>query len=258
MNSIEFLDSKGPNLDEYNCIITFGFYNKEFKSDICLHPFLDSNTNFYVRYECGTEEGVSALLLIKQEENKKEKIPSLENFLNEIDSSYICSETNISQYDLDEIYANMEDKKSILIFGDDVLLNKRSKQILKILQMLDIDVAFLSFDLKKLAFLKKQNNNSLDSIPILPSNDGCIAYLNLNSGDENILKCSNQFTKVWKIEDGNKLEISFDNLKFNAICKRDNEFGGVVSILTLTKKIFCEYRYKKITLRRCNDGQNNN
>ena len=251
MNSInEFLDSKSPNLDEYTCIITFGFYNKEFRSDICLHPFLDSNTSFYVRYECGTEEGVGALLLIKQEENKKEKNPAIQSFLNEVDSSYICSETNISEYDLDEIYANMDGKRPILIFGDDVLLNKRSKQILKILQMLDLDVAFLSFDLEKSAFLKKQNNLSLDSIPLLPSNDGCIAYLNLDSNHENTLKCSSQFIKVWKIEDGDTLEISFDNLKFNAICIEDKGFGGVVSILTLTKKIYCDYRYKKITLKK--------
>lgn len=236
-------------LSKYDFIITLGAYIKDFKSDICIHPFLDSNTNLYIRYEAGTEEGVSALFLYDFYKGDK-----LNKFISELDYGYLTSETNISEEEMSHLQAIINQSKNpLLLIGSDFYINNKSNNIINILSYIaedsNINILLLSQN-KKSIYRLNNINKSLENINHLPENNGCIIYLDYEITSCATLKISNEFSKVWKLQDKDMIEISFDDFKINAQCILDETFGGVIGILNYTKILNCGYRYKQVSVKK--------
>lgn len=230
-------------LKNYDFIVTFGLYLKDFKSNVCLNPFLDTKTDVYIRYEVGNEEGVAALLLYEFGKGSTA-------FTQELDYGYLSAESNISKEELSELKSLLKQaKKPILLVGSDIYFHKMANNILHILAMLDLDVFITSKDKNKVYKLK-----SLQTIPDsnieLGEYNGCIIYIDntKNTKDEHILKISNEFAKAWKLQDNEKIKISFENHTFDGICKIDSSFGGVIGILQAS--IDGTYPYKKVVIKK--------
>lgn len=232
-------------LDSHDFIITFGFYakglDKDFKSDICLHPFLHVKTDFYIRYEVGSEEGVAALLLY---EATKEADST---FNKELDCGYLSAESNVSSEEIEEIISFLKNAKSpMLLVGSDIYLHNRANNILNILAKLPLEVYIASYDNTKIYRLK-QIDSKLDSAIEIGEYNGCIIYLN-HLNNANTLIISSEFAKAWRVENNEKVEVSFENHKLDCTCKLDSTFGGVVGILNAD--ISDTYPYKKIALKK--------
>lgn len=231
-------------LKNYDFIVTFGLYLKDLKSNVCLNPFLDTKTDFYIRYEVGNEEGVAALLLC---EIGKDNCTA---FTQELDYGYLSAESNVSKEELVELKNLLKQaKKPILLVGSDIYFHKMANNILQILAMLDLDVFITSKDKSK-AYKLKSLQTMPDSTIELGECNGCIIYIdNTNdTKDEYVLKISNEFAKAWKLQDDEKIKISFENHTFNGVSKMDSSFGGVIGILQAG--IDEIYPYKKVVIKK--------
>lgn len=232
-------------LDSYDFIITFGFYakslDKDFKSNVCLHPFLHTATDFYIRYEVGSEEGVAALLLY---ETTKE-IDS--TFNKGLDYGYLSAESNISSEELLELISLVKNAKSpMLLVGSDIYSHKQANNILNILSYLPFEVYIASYDNTKIYRLK-HSDSRLDFAIEIGEYNGCIIYLN-HFSNNNTLIISNEFAKAWGLQNDIKVEVSFEHYKLDCTCKLDSTFGGVIGILNAN--ISNTYPYKKIALKK--------
>lgn len=223
-------------------IITLGFYNPALlaKCDVCFYPFLDCKTDFYVRYEVGTEEGVVALFLY--EFAKKGADSALDNFINALDYGYLSAETNVSEEELLNIKSALNNAKNpLLIIGDDIFSHPRKNNILNMLSALK---AHSKLDIKceNLA-----QNYHLESIAELPEYNGCVIYLNESAKNE--LKISSEFARAWRLSDDDKISFQVDNKMINTNCKLDKNFSGVIGILEQSTQSV-GYKFKTIAIKR--------
>ncbi|WP_147289751.1 hypothetical protein [Helicobacter sp. MIT 14-3879] len=236
-------------LKKHDFIITFGLYDKNIMSDVCLYPFLDSKCKFYIRYEVGTEEGVSALLLYELLNNTKDS--NIKDDISNLDYGYLSAETNIGEEELLELKLILKNKrKPLILIGNDILLHQKSKNIIKMLETIkalsNIDIVILQ---ENSIIPINKAVNKIDTISTLPENNGCIIYIDNNTASHSTLKISNEFAKAWNLQDNAKVNILFDDLSLKAICKIDSSFGGVIGIFNYTKKLECNYRFKKVSIR---------
>lgn len=231
-------------LAKYDFIITLGAFAKNIKSDICIHPFLDVSTDLYIRYEAGTEEGVSALFLYEFYNGDE-----LKNYINDLDYGYLTSETNISEEELLHLKGLLNQRRNpILLIGSDFYVNPKNENILNMFSYLIADsklnIAFLSTD-NNLAYNISKTSAKLDAIGNLPENNGCIVYVDYKIENEPILKISNEFAKVWKLKNNDLINVKFDEFVIEAKCLQDDRFGGMIGILNHIEDINCGYRYKQ-------------
>ncbi|MDE6886842.1 MAG: hypothetical protein K2P17_07385 [Helicobacteraceae bacterium] len=245
-NPIKFSDDF---LKQYDFIITLGVYAKDLESDVCLLPFLDSKTKTYIRYEVGTEEGVSALFLYEFYKGNL-----LKDFIDELDYGYLTSETNISEEEMLLLKNTLKSKNNpLLIIGNDFYLHKRSKNILDMFaNLIDnsiLNISFLSLDKKEVYQIQKQEK-LLETLETLPENNGCVIYLDSKLEQDSTLLISNEFAKAWKLQDKDKISIYFDDNQIDCSCKIDNNFGGVIGILNLANELDCAYRYKQAKIKK--------
>ncbi len=236
-------------LAKYDCIITLGAYTKHIKSDVCLHPFLDVDTNLYIRYEAGTEEGVSALFLYEFCDNK-----NLKSYINDLDYGYLTSETNITEEEMSYIKVLLKKAKNpLLLVGSDFYVHIKKDNILSMLSYIGeswLNIAFLSVDTKSICKIPI-SRVSLKQIDELPENNGCIVYLDYDLVEHSMLKISNEFAKVWKLKDGDNIAVCLDNFSVNSLCRLDDDFGGVIGILNTNKEcIDVGCRYKKAIIEK--------
>lgn len=192
---------------DYDLIITAGAYAKGFESDICLHPFLDSPTKSYIRYEAGAEEGVAAIFLHDfycQNDGEDDGAAAkdaaaknaVESFIESLDYGYLTSECNLSEEEMCQIAALVAAKsRPLLLVGSDFFESPRAKNIIAMLSHLAknsrLKVAFLSPDsaLVSESFEKSSRESAagnapggvqdspLSPIAKIEENNGCVVFV---------------------------------------------------------------------------------
>ena len=268
-------------LKNYDFIITLGFYNPTLlaKCDICFYPFLDCETDFYVRYEVGTEEGVVALFLY--EFANKSADFKLKDFINALDYGYLSAETNVSEEEFAEIKSLIHTHKNpLLLVGSDILAHSHKANILNMLSALkahstlnilvegdSAEILLNSDSLPQYYTLQSPQN--------LPEHNGCVIfvdYLNSDLGKDSrdlakdsqdsqdsakdsqnskriaTLKISREFARAWRLSDKQKIKFSVDSQEMYAICDLDENFSGVIGILRGAKGLKQSYPFKNIII----------
>lgn len=234
-------------LKEFDFIVALGISSKNIYSNICINPFLNTKTNFYIRYEAGTEEGVSVLFLYDFYKSLE-----LKDYIEKLDYGYLTSETNISEEEMKELKRNfISHKKPLLLVGSSFYTHKRSLNILNIFSYLaeSINIAFLSIDADKIYTIKNQKLN-IEPICDLPENNGCMVYIDSVIKDKPLLCFSNEFSKAWRIGNNDYVEIIFNDFKIKAKTFLDPNLSGVIGLLSLDKEIDCGYRYKQVVINK--------
>lgn len=229
-------------LKHYDLIITLGFYNPSLlaKCDICFYPFLDCETDFYVRYEVGTEEGVVALFLCEFADGGADS--ALNNFTNALDYGYLSAETNVSEEELLRIKSAINDAQNpLLIIGDDIFSHPRKDNILNMLSALR---AHSKLDIK---CENLSQNYHLEMVAELPEYNGCVIYLNNSAKNE--LKISSEFARAWRLSDRDNISFQVDDKMINTSCKLDKNFSGVIGILEQSTQSV-GYKFKTIAIKR--------
>ena len=102
---------------------------------VYMHPIDNFNLkSFYsqlIKYEVGSEEGISALLLNSFVSNSDEKTKT---FLDDLDLGYISAESSAGEEEFEEAFENSQEAKvKTLIIGNDLINHQRVETIVKLL-----------------------------------------------------------------------------------------------------------------------------
>lgn len=238
-------DSAPPALNQYDYIITLGAYAKNLKSNVCFSPFCDTETNLYVRYEVGAEEGVAALFLY---EFYKGDDAQIAQFVKDLDYGYLTSETNISEEEIKSVKSALNAaQKPLLVIGSDLYLHKQARNILLMLSLLDIDIFVLHANGNDMRVLQKPQG-TLESPREIGENNGCVVYAEYAPSGDSTLKISKEFARAWNLSDNIKVAIRIDDVEIEAVCVMDEHFGGIIGILKSAQ--FFGYPYKRAAIKR--------
>ncbi|MDD5406477.1 MAG: 2Fe-2S iron-sulfur cluster-binding protein [Sulfurovaceae bacterium] len=102
-----------------------------------MHPIEDGNISNivtqFIKYEVGSEEGVTALLANALLQNKE--LPgSLRDFLNDLDIGNISAESNVGEEELSMLMQSLDKKEGFtLVVGSDLYNHPRAVQIAKLI-----------------------------------------------------------------------------------------------------------------------------
>ncbi len=106
-----------------------------------MHPIEDSNISNivtqFIKYDAGSEEGVSALLADTLLKNRE--VPSeIRDILNELDIGNLSAETNIGEEELDDLAKSLNKKVGYsLVIGADLYSHPRAENIARLLALLE-------------------------------------------------------------------------------------------------------------------------
>lgn len=246
---IDYVDSKFgiEYLNDFDFVVALGISSENIYSDICINPLLDATTKRYMRYEAGTEEGISALFLHDFCQSLE-----LKNYIDALDYGYLTSETNISEEEMQELKDCFDlHKKPLLLIGSNFYMHTKSRNILSMFSYLaeSLNIAFLSMNENEIFTIKNRISN-LEAISELPENNGCMVYVDSKLYKRSVLRFSSEFAKAWRIKNGDVIDIAFDgfNIKTDAIL--DTKLCGVIGILGLDMDIDCGYRYKQVVINK--------
>ena len=104
---------------------------------VYMHPIEDSNISNivtqFIKYEVGSEEGVTALLANALLQDK-ELPSSLKDFLNDLDIGNISAESNVGEEELATLVQSLQKKEGFtLVVGSDMYNHPRAAQIAKLI-----------------------------------------------------------------------------------------------------------------------------
>ncbi len=223
-----------------------------------MHPIDDVQLkNYYsqfIKYEVGSEEGVSFLLLDSLVKKSNEKI---EAFIDDLDIGYISAESSAGEEEFEELLEKAQDKENkILLVGSDIFTHERLENILKILVLLkkysDFEVLLLDEKYQKL--LDEACEEIPEEIEELDSYNGTILYAIFGKNEDNILLGSQSFARIAKILDGDEIYINYGGQKYKRKFVLDKNLYGTISLCSfdscddsaLTK----DYVYKQVKIEK--------
>lgn len=206
----------------------------------------------FIKYEAGSEEGISALLLDSLVNSSSETI---QNYIEDLDIGYISAESSAGEEEFEEILEKSENKKSkVLYIGTDIFSHERVENIKKILSVIDkySDFKVISEN----DFIT--NSEEIEEVEeILPFN-GTVIYSYLdNQKDENIVYASASFSRIAKANDGDKIKLISGNKQTIKQLKVDETLQSTIAICA-TKNVgddflSCGYIYKPVKIERLED-----
>ena len=251
-------------IKNYDFIITLGFYNPALlpKCDANFYPFLDCETDLYVRYEVGTEEGVVALFLY--EFANKSADSELNDFINALDYGYLSAESNVSEEELQMLKnAILKSKNPLLLVGRDIFTHSRKANILNMLSALrqhsHLEILCECDSLPQ--------NYALEMPQNLPEHNGCVIFVDYANSDSAkdsqdshdskqipTLKISREFARAWRLSDKQEIRFTLDSQEIYAICDLSENFSGIIGILRGAKGLKQSYPFKNISIHTATKG----
>jgi len=202
------------------------------KSDaavVYLNPIEDNlmvdYTTIESRYECGSEEGVLAILA-KGLLFEKEIPLHVKSFFENLDEGYISAECNVGEEEVEEIVNIRKlSKKPFIFVGDDIKNHPREENIKKIVSML-VELDGFESNLKPVDFSDLEDVEELDSF------DGTIIYKcnALDKSEEDKLLGSQQFAIAAKIKDGDSIKIKAKN-EYSRLFSVEKSLKGTIALL---------------------------
>ena len=222
---------------------------------IYMHPIDNSTLKpFYsqiIKYEVGSEEGVSALLLNSFTSNYDENI---KKYLDDLDLGYVSAESSAGEEEFEEAFENsLNAKVKTLIIGDDLSNHEKIENIIQLLALIkkysDFNLVVLNEDLaQKIDSCKNFNLKELEE---LKSFNGTLVY-KLIDENNNELVASQTFANISKVSNGNEVFVISKNEKIKRIIKIDENLNGTIAILKMKndEDIFSGYKYKQVKIEK--------
>jgi len=220
---------------------------------IYMHPIeVDmENLSKFVKYEAGSEEGVSLLLLNAFCSHLD--MGELNSFIQELDIGYLSAESSVSEEELEEIVALVEDSTAkTIVVGDDIYTHEAVENIAAILATIAKHTKL------NVVALKPKFPTNCDETPLevtisepdyLPSFDGVVVY-NL-FGECNDLIGSKQFAMAARIQNGATVHFDIEGISFTKKFKLDNDLKGTIAINpTEDLEVLSSYRFKRIKINK--------
>lgn len=229
--------------------------NKNSAKFIYMHPIDNANLKpFYsqlIKYEVGSEEGISSLLLNCFVKNSNSEI---ENFIENLDLGYISAESSAGEEEFEEAFEVYENAKNkTLIIGNDLILHERVENIVKLLAVVkkysDFNLVVLDENLEK--SIDSCTNFDLEELEELKSFNGTLVYKIVDEKNDELV-VSQTFANIAKVGNDNEVYVISKDEKIKRILKIDKNLNGTIGILKtkINEDIFNGYKYKQVKIEK--------
>ena len=229
--------------------------NKNSAKFIYMHPIDNANLKpFYsqlIKYEVGSEEGISSLLLNCFVKNSN---PEIENFIENLDLGYISAESSAGEEEFEEAFEVYEKAKNkTLIIGNDLILHERVENIVKLLAVVkkysDFNLVVLDENLEK--SIDSCTNFDLEELEELKSFNGTLVYKIVDEKNDELV-VSQTFANIAKVGNDNEVYVISKDEKIKRILKIDKNLNGTIGILKtkINEDIFNGYKYKQVKIEK--------
>ncbi len=218
---------------------------------IYLNPidYKSQKINFaqYIKYEVGSEEGISALLLSYF---AKDVSQNIQEYIEDLDIGYLSAETSIGEEEFEDIVEQSNDaNNTYLILSDDFLNHKNSDNIIKLLGALNkfskLNLVIDGKNSEKIELINKYSNEKLEEIEELDSFNGLVICKN-HSIPKHQLIGGISFSKVAKIEDGDEIVINFKDQTIKKEFKIEQDLKGTIALCNIEEILAYSYTQVKI------------
>ncbi len=202
----------------------------------------------FIKYEAGSEEGVSTLLLDTFVKNSNNKV---QEYIDDLDIGYISAESSAGEEEFEEMLEYSQYKRNkVLLIGEDIFNHKRAKNIIRILVLLEKYSDFKIVSTKEIS-LKDEELEEVEEL--LPFN-GTVIYSYIDKvQDEDIIYGSASFARIAKIEDKSEILIKSKEGETKKIFKINPNLQSTIAVCaTSENKDFLSvgYNYKPVKIER--------
>lgn len=222
---------------------------------VYMHPIDNFSLKpFYsqlIKYEVGSEEGVSALLLNSFTSNCDENI---KNYLDDLDLGYVSAESSAGEEEFEEAFENsLKAKVKTFIIGDDLINHERVENIIQLLALIkkysDFNLVVLNEELAQK--IDSCADFDLEELEELKSFNGTLVYKLIDEKNDELIT-SQTFANIAKVSNGNEVFIISKNEKIKRILKIDEDLQGTIAILKAknSEEIFSGYKYKQVKIEK--------
>lgn len=203
----------------------------------------------FIKYEAGSEEGISALLL---DTYTKDVSSNIQAYIDDLDIGYISAESSAGEEEFEEalLKASRKSSKTILV-GDDIFSHERVDNIVKILSAIE---KYSDFNIVSSRQIDNEDENLEEVAELLPYN-GTVIYSYVDSSkDSNIVYASASFARIAKAEDGAKIKLISKEGEVSKLLEIDDTLQNTIAICATNKKgndfLSCGYIYKPVKIER--------
>lgn len=251
------------DISPYRTLLSFGYFWEEQPQCtqlFALHPLFTQNWQNAkaLRYEIGTEYGIAWLLadaltfLISTSNPLGKKCKDL---LQELDIGYLTSESNIAEETLHTLsqYIKPQTQPLGIVLGSELSTHTHSKAIATIFGILsanehvDIIMPELADSIMpKNPATQDINDTALQICEYLPESNGHFVFIHPHKQDSIILRIPPLFAPALKLQNQQRITLSFESRNINAICECDARLKGTIAILYLPQTHDIGYPYKNV------------
>ena len=191
-------------------------------------PVFTPKSNFFSRYEVGSEEGVLALLAKALLADKSVSF-ELKEYFESLDEGYLSAESNVGEEEIEEIQALYAKSKGTLLWlGDDVLTHPRAQNCLRLAHAIEAHTQAIVFGGDK----TRVDTHLLEPVAPLKSFDGTVVYTCKKKENENaVLIGSAQFKVAAKIENNALVTVSLCDEVYACTFVQDDSVKGTIALL---------------------------
>lgn len=261
-------------ISQSDYIITFGSFlaadNVEIQESIIeaiakncaefvyMHPIDNVDLKVYysqfIKYEVGSEEGISSLLLESFVKNPNEKT---QTFVDELDIGYISAESSAGEEEFEEAYELTQGKTfKTLIIGRDIFTHQRVENITKMLAMIkrQTDFHIISLDEEFQHVIDEISDENLDEVNELDSYNGTVLYRTYDENKTDVLVGSESFARIAKVINNDEIFINCSGQKVQRKFIIDKNLYGTIALCAMnnddSSSLSQGYRYKQVKIEK--------
>lgn len=228
---------------------------------VYMHPIDNVDLKVYysqfIKYEVGSEEGISSLLLDTFVKKSDEKI---QEYIDDLDIGYISAESSAGEEEFEEALKRGNDKSvKTLIIGRDIFSHERVENITKILSVIRkyTDFNVVSLDAQFQDILNEVVDENLEELEDLHSYNGTVLYRIYGEEDTDILVGSESFARVAKVSNKDDVFINCCGQKVQRKFVVDKNLYGTVALCAMNSddsSVLSEgYRYKQVKIEKVDE-----
>ncbi len=201
---------------------------------IYMHPIDNVDLKVYysqfIKYEVGSEEGISSLLLETFVKTSDEKVQA---YIEDLDIGYISAESSAGEEEFEEALEKAENKTNkTLIIGRDIFSHERVENITKILSVIRkyTDFTVVSLEPEYQNILNEIADENLEEVEELHSYNGTVLYRTYGEEDTDILVGSESFARVAKVANNDDIFINCAGEKIQRKFVVDKNLYGTIAL----------------------------
>ena len=225
---------------------------------IYMHPIDNVDLKVYysqfIKYEVGSEEGISTLLLDTFVKESSEKIRA---YIDDLDIGYISAESSAGEEEFEEAYTRAEGKlQKTLILGRDIFTHERVENITKILSVIRkySDLSIISLDEEYQHILNEALDENLEEPEELHSYNGTVLYRTYGEENTNIIVGSESFSRIAKVANKDEVFVNCGGEKIKKSFLVDKNLYGTIALCAMNDDdsscLSDGYRYKQVKIEK--------